>query len=60
MVVVLGTGDGDPDGTRGFSFSFLDMKTLGKDIVLKSLANSFIFRANGGPSTMEIRSDPRY
>ncbi len=32
MVVVAGAVDGDPDGARGVSFSFLGMKTLGKDI----------------------------
>jgi hypothetical protein len=57
-MVLLVAGDADPDGTRGVSFSFLDMNTLGKDVVLKSLAKSFISRANGGPSTKEMRSDP--
>ncbi|KAJ5673331.1 hypothetical protein N7507_002458 [Penicillium longicatenatum] len=39
--------------------SFLDRKTPGNDAVSKSASNSFNSRPNGGPSTMEIRLDPR-
>lgn len=33
MIEVTWAVDGDPDGTRSVSFSFLDMKSLGKDVV---------------------------